>query len=104
MNQFRSLVRSKPAGQVRIQDQHQDHHQQSMQEQVRTLDRNFSRTHSNGYDAHTVGNNTTASTVPNMYGTFARRHDKHQHQYQPPVTTLSQVQGSDPNLYAVTEL
>ena len=114
MNQFRSLVRNKAGpGSVRIQDQHQQsvgQQQQSMQDQVRTLDRNFSRAaHSNGYDgshAPSVVGNSTSSTVPNMYGTYNRRHDKHQHQHQQQqqVSTLSQVQGSDPNLYAVTEL
>jgi hypothetical protein len=104
MNQFRSLVRNKAPG-LRIQDQ-QHLGQQSMQDQVRTLDRNFSRAHSNGYDVANHVTNNTGNTIPNMYGTYNRRHDKHQHQHQQPqqVSTLSQVQGSDPNLYAVTEL
>lgn len=84
MNQFRSLVRNK-APNIRIQDQ--------MQDQVRTLDRNFSRSQFNG----TAPQN---STVPNMYGTYNRA----QGRQEKPVATLSQVQGSDPNLYAVTEL
>lgn len=83
MNQFRSLVRNK-APNIRIQDQ--------MQDQVRTLDRNFSR----GQFNESVQNNA----VPNMYGTYNRAHGRH----EKPVATLSQVQGSDPNLYAVTEL
>ncbi|KYN07648.1 Protein tweety [Cyphomyrmex costatus] len=85
MNQFRSLVRNK-APNIRIQDQ--------MQDQVRTLDRNFSRSQFNGT---TPQNNT----VPNMYGTYNRAQGR---QEKPTVATLSQVQGSDPNLYAVTEL
>ncbi|KAG7189721.1 hypothetical protein KM043_017389 [Ampulex compressa] len=84
MNQFRSLVRNK-APNIRIQDQ--------MQDQVRTLDRNFSRSQFNG----TTQNNA----VPNMYGTYNRAQSR---QEKPTVATLSQVQGSDPNLYAVTEL
>nr|KAF7431686.1 hypothetical protein H0235_004610 [Vespula pensylvanica] len=84
MNQFRSLVRNK-APNIRIQDQ--------MQDQVRTLDRNFTRSQFNG----TAQNNA----VPNMYGTYNRAHGR---QEKPTVATLSQVQGSDPNLYAVTEL
>lgn len=86
MNQFRSLVRNK-APNIRIQDQ--------MQDQVRTLDRNFSRNQFNG----TAG--TQNNTVPNMYGTYNRAQGR---QEKPTVATLSQVQGSDPNLYAVTEL
>lgn len=85
MNQFRSLVRNK-APNIRIQDQ--------MQDQVRTLDRNFSRGQFNGTAAQN-------STVPNMYGTYNRAQGR---QEKPTVATLSQVQGSDPNLYAVTEL
>lgn len=85
MNQFRSLVRNK-APNIRIQDQ--------MQDQVRTLDRNFSRSQFNG----TAPQN---NTVPNMYGTYNRAQGR---QEKPTVATLSQVQGSDPNLYAVTEL
>lgn len=85
MNQFRSLVRNK-APNIRIQDQ--------MQDQVRTLDRNFSRSQFNGTAAQN-------NTVPNMYGTYNRAQGR---QEKPTVATLSQVQGSDPNLYAVTEL
>lgn len=84
MNQFRSLVRNK-APNIRIQDQVQD--------QVRTLDRNFSR----GQFNDTGQNNA----VPNMYGTYNRAQGR---QEKASVPTLSQVQGSDPNLYAVTEL
>lgn len=84
MNQFRSLVRNKTPN-IRIQDQVQD--------QVRTLDRNFSR----GQFNDTGQNNA----VPNMYGTYNRAHSR---QEKSAVPTLSQVQGSDPNLYAVTEL
>ncbi|XP_046141601.1 uncharacterized protein LOC123987763 [Osmia bicornis bicornis] len=91
MNQFRSLVRNK-APNIRIQDQ--------MQDQVRTLDRNFTRNQFNG----TAQNNA----VPNMYGTYNRaqsRQDRLDRQdNKSTVATLSQVQGSDPNLYAVTEL
>ena len=85
MNQFRSLVRNK-APNIRIQDQ--------MQDQVRTLDRNFTRGQFNG----TAQNNA----VPNMYGTYNRQQARQEKAAAVP--TLSQVQGSDPNLYAVTEL
>ncbi|XP_015116545.1 protein tweety [Diachasma alloeum] len=85
MNQFRSLVRNK-APNIRIQDQ--------MQDQVRTLDRNFSCNQFNG----TAQNNV----VPNMYGTYNRARSRQEKASAIP--TLSQVQGSDPNLYAVTEL
>ncbi|XP_076385791.1 uncharacterized protein LOC143263945 [Megachile rotundata] len=85
MNQFRSLVRNK-APNIRIQDQ--------MQDQVRTLDRNFTRNQFNG----TAQNNA----VPNMYGTYNRAQSRQESKST--VATLSQVQGSDPNLYAVTEL
>ncbi|CAL7935468.1 unnamed protein product [Xylocopa violacea] len=85
MNQFRSLVRNK-APNIRIQDQ--------MQDQVRTLDRNFTRNQFNG----TTQNNA----VPNMYGTYNRAQSRQENKST--VATLSQVQGSDPNLYAVTEL
>lgn len=63
-----------------------------MQDQVRTLDRNFSRGQFN--------NGTQNNAVPNMYGTYNRA----QARQEKPLPTLSQVQGSDPNLYAVTEL
>ncbi|XP_034939882.1 protein tweety isoform X4 [Chelonus insularis] len=85
MNQFRSLVKNK-APNVRIQDQVQD--------QVRTLDRNFSRGQFNGI--------TPNNAVPNMYGTYNRSQARQEKASAVP--TLSQVQGSDPNLYAVTEL
>ncbi|XP_017795183.1 PREDICTED: protein tweety isoform X1 [Habropoda laboriosa] len=85
MNHFRSLVRNK-APNIRIQDQ--------MQDQVRTLDRNFTRNQFNG----TTQNNA----VPNMYGTYNRAQSRQENKTT--VATLSQVQGSDPNLYAVTEL
>lgn len=87
MNQFRSLVRNK-APVVRIQDHAQDG--------TRTLDRNFSRAQ---FAAEQPAQN---HTVPNMYGTYNRAHNREKQ--QPAVSTLSQVQGSDPNLYAVTEL
>lgn len=86
MNQFRSLVRNKTPN-IRVQDQ--------MQDQVRTLDRNFNRGQFNS-------NGTTNNVVPNMYGTYNRSHNRHEKASVVP--TLSQVQGSDPNLYAVTEL
>lgn len=63
-----------------------------MQDQVRTLDRNFSRGQFN--------NGAQNNAVPNMYGTYNRA----QGRQEKPLPTLSQVQGSDPNLYAVTEL
>ncbi|XP_076171043.1 uncharacterized protein LOC143148523 [Ptiloglossa arizonensis] len=85
MNQFRSLVRNK-APNIRIQDQ--------MQDQVRTLDRNFTRNQFNG--------TAQVNAVPNMYGTYNRAQSRQDNKTT--VATLSQVQGSDPNLYAVTEL
>ncbi|KOX78314.1 Protein tweety [Melipona quadrifasciata] len=85
MNQFRSLVRNKTPN-IRIQDQ--------MQDQVRTLDRNFTRNQFNGA--------TQNNAVPNMYGTYNRAQSRQENKST--VATLSQVQGSDPNLYAVTEL
>lgn len=71
---------------IRVQDQVQD--------QVRTLDRNFSRGQFNGAAPNNV--------VPNMYGTYNRAQARQEKASAIP--TLSQVQGSDPNLYAVTEL
>ncbi|XP_074116084.1 tweety [Cotesia typhae] len=85
MNQFRSLMKNKTPN-IRVQDQVQD--------QVRTLDRNFSRGQFNGAAPNNV--------VPNMYGTYNRAQARQEKASAIP--TLSQVQGSDPNLYAVTEL
>lgn len=104
MNQFRSLVRNKTSN-IRIQDQ--------MQDQVRTLDRNFNRgqynnnnNHHHNNNSNNINNNTNNMTngngVPNMYGTYNRSHNRQDKASVVP--TLSQVQGSDPNLYAVTEL